>query len=63
MTTNKRLINTHIQIDEGEDKEKIKHLFNKILHGSIPLSELKALTVLFQSLCQYADNENKIKGK
>lgn len=61
MNSNKILINTYIQIDEGEDKEKIKHLFNKILNGAIPVSELKALTVLFQSLCEYADNQKKDK--
>jgi len=57
--TNKKLINTYIKVDDEEDKKKIKKACQKITEEGIPLSELKALTCLFQSLCKYADLESK----
>lgn len=51
---NLKLVETRVLI-EGEDKERLKLVFSKILNGTIRLNELKMTAAYLTAICKTAD--------
>lgn len=51
---NLKLVKTKVLI-EGDDKERLKLVFDKIINGTIELNELKITVAYLGAICKTAD--------